>query len=154
MIKENKYLYLVLMAIGFIFLRSGYGKVTGGKFVGSIGPTLEKFASGNPYPFFKGFLENVAIPNAAVFGILTMWGEVLSGLSLFAISAYFLTTGKGNKFLYLLLTLGLLGGMFLNANFYLASAWTSPSTESLNLLMFFVQLIGLFFVASTKLKAK
>lgn len=152
--KENKYLYLIFMVAGFIFLRSGYGKVTEGKFVTGLAATLEKFAAKNPYPFFRDFLNNIAIPNSELFGVLTMWGEVLTGLSLFFISAYILFTGRGSKLLYLLLSLGLLGGMFLNVIFYLASAWTSPSTEGLNLVLFLTEAIGLVFVLNTKLRSK
>ena len=153
MLKENKYLYLIFMTAGFIFLRSGYGKVTEGKFVGALASTLGKFAEKNPYPFFKDFLNNFAIPNSQLFGVLTQWGEVLTGLSLFFISAYILFTGKSSKLLYLLLGLGLLGGMFLNGTFYLASGWTSASTESLNLMMFLVELIGLGYILNTRHKS-
>lgn len=152
--KENRYLYLIFVILGFIFLRSGYGKVTEGKFVGALGGTLGKFAEKNPYPLVKDFLNNTAIPNSALFGVLTQWGEVLTGLSLFFISAYILFTGKSSRTLHILLSLGLLGGMFLNGIFYLSAGWTSASTESLNLVMFLIEAVGLVFVLNTRLKTK
>jgi hypothetical protein len=152
--KIEKFLYIIFAVLGFIFLRSGYYKVTEGKFVNGLASTLEKFAAKNPYPWYKDFLNDIAIPNSQIFGILTMWGEVLTGLALILISAFIFITGKSSKLLFLILALGFLGGMALNGAFYLASAWTSPSTEGLNLVMFLIELTGLVFVLSTKLRQR
>lgn len=142
----SKYLYLIFAVIGFIFLRSSVGKIQGGTFVSSLGGTLAKFADKNPYPFYKSFLENVAIPNAGIFGLLTMWGEFFSGAAILLSSLYLLFQPRGNRLIYLLLSAGLLVGAFLNGIFWLAAGWTSPSTDGLNLVMFAVQAIGLIFV--------
>ncbi|MBI3485369.1 hypothetical protein HY025_00325 [Candidatus Daviesbacteria bacterium] len=152
--KVHKYLYLIFLSFGFIFLRSSYGKFKGGTFVSSLPESLTKFASKNPYPFVKEFLNSTAIPSSGFFGILTMWGELMVGLSLFGISVYLLFGGKGIKLLYSLYAAGLIGGMFLNGVFWLAAGWTSPSTESLNLLMFLVQAVGLLFVSERLLSNK
>lgn len=143
---DSKYVYLILAALGFIFLRSGYGKVVGGQFVSTLGETLTKFASKNPNPFYKNFLEQVAIPNSVTFGYLTMLGEVFAGLSLLLLSVYLLFNKKAGRIVYLVLGAGLLVGAFLNATFWLAAGWMSPSTESVNLVMLVVQIIGLAFV--------
>lgn len=142
----NKYLYLIFASIGFIFLRSGYGKVTGGKFVGGLGETLTKFASNNPYPQVKSFLEQIAVPNSGIFGILTMYGEVFAGISLMGASVYLLFAAKNPRVSYLILGAGLLTGAFLNTVFWLSAGYTSASTESLNLVMFAVEVVGLAFV--------
>lgn len=142
----NKYLYLIFTAIGFIFLRSGYTKVTEGKFVGSLGETLAKFASKNPYPPVKNFLEQIAIPNSEVFGLLTMYGEVFAGISITLASIYMLFVSKGSRAGYMILGAGFLTGAFLNAVFWLSAGYTSASTESLNLVMFAAQAAGLAFV--------
>lgn len=144
--KEAKYLYLIFAGVGFIFLRSGYGKLTGGTFVSTLGETLTKMADKNPYPWYKDFLLYTAIPNSATFGMLTMWGELFAGLTLLIISLYLLIQKKTAKFLYLLLGAGFLTGAFLNATFWLAAGYTSPSTDGLNLVMFLVQVVGFFFV--------
>lgn len=141
-----KYLYLIFALIGFIFLRSGYGKVSGGKFVGGLGETLTKFASNNPYPPVKSFLEQIAIPNSGIFGFLTMYGEVFAGISLMGVSVYLLFAAKSPRASYLILGAGLLVGCFLNLVFWLSAGYTSASTESLNLVMLAVQIIGLSFV--------
>lgn len=139
----DKYMLLVILANGFIWVRSSFGKVTGGKFVDTLGGTLEKFASNNPYPWFKDFLQNVAIPNSQIFGQLTMWGEVFVALTMVIIPLCWLFNPKGCGFAKPLLVFGLLGGMFLNAVFWAAGGWTSPSTESVNLVMFLVQGVAL-----------
>lgn len=146
MISTNKYLYFIFATIGFIFLRSGYGKVSEGKFVGSLGETLSKFASKNPYPFVKNFLEQTAIPNAEIFGILTMYGEVFAGISLLGASTYLLFAAKSQRAIWVVLGAGLIVGSFLNVVFWLSAGYTSPSTESLNVVMLAVQVVGLAFV--------
>lgn len=140
---------IVILANGFIWARSSYGKFTLGNFVENLGGTLTKFASNNPYPWIKDFLQNTAATNSQLFGNLTLWGESLVTVAIVIPGLYFLVANKYNKLLRLLLVAGLLGGMFFNIVFYFAAGWVSPSTESLNLLMFMTQLIGLVAVART-----
>lgn len=104
---------------------------------------MSKFASNNPYPPVKSFLLSIAIPNSTLFGTLTMWGELLSGLAVL-LSVVYLFFGA-SKLAALLLTMGLIGGMFLNAVFYFAAGWISSSTASVNQVMFLVQAVGLIF---------
>lgn len=146
----SKIFLWVLLAIDFIWLRSSYGKFTGGTFVQNLGKTLEKFASENPYPWFKGFLQDTAIPNSEIFGSLTMYGEVFAAVSILIVTLYYLTNQKNSSLLNLLLLLGLLTGAFLNGIFWLASGWTSPSTDGLNLLMFVIQVIGIIYLVKSK----
>lgn len=143
--KESRYLYLIFVSLGFIFLRSSYGKFTGGKFVSTLGDTLTKLASKNPYPWYKTFLQDTAIPNSTIFGFLTMWGELFAGVTLLCLSIYLLVQKKSNKLVYMLLCAGFIVGAFLNLIFWLAAGYTSPSTESLNLVMFLIEVIGAFF---------
>lgn len=145
---SEKYFSSIYLILGFIFLRSGFEKIEGGKFVGALAGILEKFASKNPYPFYKEFLTNIAIPNSQIFGNLTMWGEFITGLILSLGAIYLILKSKPQKPIIFLFSLGLLGGMLLNGTFWLAAGWTSPSTESLNLVMFLVQAIGFIFVIS------
>ncbi len=152
--RENqRYFYFIILVVGFVFLRSGWGKVTGGKFAGSLAGTLAKFAEKNPHLWYKDFLQNVAIPNAATFALLTMWGEVLTGFALMLTSTYLLFK-RGTKLIYFALLLASFGGMFLNATFWLAAGYTSASTESVNLIMFFVESTGLIFALSRLLSSK
>ncbi|MCL5784924.1 MAG: hypothetical protein M1142_06260 [Patescibacteria group bacterium] len=142
---DKIYLLLIFLFDGLIWLKSSIGKFQSGNFADSLGGTLAKFASNNPYPWYKSFLQNVAIPNSKIFGLFTQWGEFFSAISII-LASIFLLLGTKNKVVLVLLFLGLLGGMFLNAIFWLASGWTSASTDSLNLLMFVIQTIGLAYV--------
>ena len=142
---SNKYILFIIEVSGLIFLRSSWGKLTGGVFVNTLGTTLGKFVVKNPYPFVTNFLNNIAIPNYVIFGQLTMWGELFAALSLTISALYLLFCSKPNQLINLLLIAGLFVGMFLNVVFWLASGWTSPSTDGLNLLMFLVQLTGLVY---------
>jgi hypothetical protein len=144
--KDIKYLYLLFVGIGFIFLKSSYGKFTGGTFVSGLADTLTKFASKNPYPWYKSFLTNIAIPNSQIFGMLTMYGELFAGATLFGVSLYLLMAKKVSKMVYSFFGAGLLVGAFLNGTFWLASGYTSPSTDGLNLLMFFAEVIGILYI--------
>lgn len=137
----NKPLLIIFLSIGLMWLRSSYGKFAAGNFPSVLGGTLSKTADKNPYPFFKQFLTNVAIPNSQIFGLLTQWGELLSALAI-TVGAVWLLIGP-NKLASWILLAGLIGGAFLNLIFWLGFGYTSPSTDSLNLLMFVVQIIGI-----------
>lgn len=127
-----------------MWAKSGYGKFVSGNFADNLGKTLTAFASKNPYPWYKDFLNNIAIPNSQLFGNLTLYGEMLSAVALIGGSIYLLTKGV-NKLVLLGLMTALLGGMFLNLIFWFAAGWTSPATDSVNLLMFTVQLVGMVY---------
>ena len=146
------YFLLFILAIGLIWAKSSYGKLIGGVFVEGLGKTLTMFASKNPYPWYKDFLTQIALPNSKTFGLLTMYGELFTALSL-TISSILLIVTSGNKLVKTVLLLGLLGGMFLNGIFWLASAWTSPSTDSLNLLMLVLEAIAAVTVAKSLTKS-
>lgn len=150
MMSERVIILLILLANSLLWVRSSFGKVTEGKFVSGLGGTLTKFASNNPYPFVKDFLQSVAIPNSILFGNLTMWGEVLVAISTIIAVLYLLFQQKSNNLIKLMLVVGLLGGIFLNLIFWSSAGWTSSSTESLNLLMMVVQFFGLIFALRLK----
>ena len=145
-VKTMRPLLIILLSVGLLWLRSSFGKFTGGTFVNSLGATLTKTAEKNPYPWFKDFLTSVAIPNAQVFGLLVLWGEILSAVAITVGAIMLLMNSHPNKFVSLVLVAGLAGGALLNIVFWLGFGYTSPSTESLNLLMAVVQIIGIFFV--------
>ncbi len=140
----NKYLLTILLFDGLIWLRSSYGKLTTGNFPLELDKTLTKFASNNPYPWFKDFLLNQAIPQASNLGALIMYGEAITAV-LVIVGSLGLFYNFRNKLFKILLLLGLVGAFKLNLMFWLASGWTSPSSDSLNLLMLFIELVGIIF---------
>lgn len=145
-----KPLSLILLSIGLLWLKSSLGKFTSGNFVSNLGETLSKIVDKNPYPLFKQFLNNVAIPNSEVFGFLVLWGELLTALAIILGTVGLLLKTKV-KLARMVLIAGLAGGLFLNIIFWLGFGYTSPSTDSLNLLMGAVELIGIIALARLNL---
>ncbi len=141
----KKLFLLVLLFDGLIWLRSSYGKFAAGNFVAGLPGTLGKFASNNPYPWFKNFLQNVAIPNVFIIGNIVLWGELFVALTV-ALGSGYLLLQKNNPLVKKLLMKGLLVGAFFNFLFWLAAGWTSPSTDGLNLLMVVLQVVGVIYV--------
>ena len=86
-------------------------------------------ASDNPLSFYKQFLEGTVLPNSSVFAQLTAWGETVVGLGL--------TLG-------LLTGLASLVGLFLVANYGLATQWMSPGQQGFHLVLFFLMLAFFF----------
>lgn len=146
-------LLIILLSVGLLWLRSSFGKFTGGTFVNSLGATLTKTAEKNPYPWFKEFLTSVAIPNSQVFGLLVLWGEIFSAVAITVGAVLMLVNPHPNKFVSLVLIAGLAGGALLNIIFWLGFGYTSPSTDGLNLLMAVVEIIGIVFIMQQFAKA-
>lgn len=138
--KLDKTLLLILLVDGSIWFRSGLGKFTSGNFVENLPKTLERFSSQNPHSWYKDLLGPIG-SNSQLWGNLVMYGELVGSLVLLTGVAMGLLKNTPRP-LVALMILSLLGLSFMNLNFYLASGWTSPSSEGLNLLMFFIQIIG------------
>ncbi|SHG26530.1 DoxX family protein [Ornithinibacillus halophilus] len=89
-IRNNKVvagiLAIIRVYIGYSWLTSGWGKVTGGGFDATGFLSGAVASAGGEHPAVQGwwatFLEAVAIPNAGLFSFLVMWGEVLVGAAL------------------------------------------------------------------------
>ncbi len=118
-------LLIIFLAIGYIWAKSSYGKITGGEFVGNLGSVLTKNAQTNPYSFYVDFLQAVAIPNSEIFGMMTMWGEFLTAAAIIGGSLYLLFKNPQEKLAFYGVIAGLLGGVWLNTNFWLAFSATS-----------------------------
>lgn len=141
---ESRYLNLLQCILGILWLKSCYGKFISNDFIDNIAKTLIFFSSKNPVGWYRTFLMNVAIPNAHLFAELSRWGELTGGVLLVLTSIYSLYKYQSTISSLLAIT-GLLVVMNLNFNFGLASYWTSPANEALNLLMFLVELIILIY---------
>ncbi len=141
---ERKYLYLIQLLFGLIWFKSAISKFIDPAFINTLPKTLAFFASKNPISWYKEFLVTIAIPNTKLFGELTRWGEITAAvlLSLTAIAAL---RGITLPHFHKLAALGALIGAWLNLQFGLASYWTSPANETLNLLMFATQVIFILY---------
>ncbi|WP_416151224.1 DoxX family protein [Salipaludibacillus sp. HK11] len=87
-IRNNKIaagiLTILRVYIGWQWLTSGWGKVTGEGFdaSGYLNGVVNNEAVIEQYPTYHAFIENFALPNAGLFSIMVAWGEVLVGLGL------------------------------------------------------------------------
>lgn len=145
---DKKLITLIILSVGLIWAKSSYGKFTSGSFVSSLDQTLTKILDKNPYPWFKQFLVGAVIPNSQVFGSLVFWGEFLTAVAIVLGSILLLLNPQAGRLTRLMLILGLAGGIFLNTIFWLGFGFTSPSSDSLNLLMIAIEIIGIVFVSS------
>lgn len=143
----------VLLVPGFIFFKAGLDKIIAGKFPSILGAVLTQFASRNPNSWYKDFLTTTAIPNASTFGQLVMWGEFLAGAAIL-VGCFFLLLRPPKQSALVLLFAGLIGGVFLNLNFWLGGGWTSKTKELLNLVMIGIQGIGAIVVFLSLRKSK
>ncbi|MCL5411746.1 MAG: hypothetical protein M1150_03330 [Patescibacteria group bacterium] len=143
------WLVLIQMVIGYEWLQSGWEKIHSGTFASTIGKTLAAFtAAKNPNGWYVDFLKSSAIPNKELFANLTMYGELLVGIALLGGGLLLLFTSLGGyaRAYFWVLLAALVGGALMNLNFYFAAGWTSPSTSSVNVIMFLIELILIGFV--------
>jgi hypothetical protein len=138
------FLVMVQLLTGLIWLKSAYSKFAEPDFVNNLGKTLTFFASKNPLSWYKQFLLTVAVPNADTFAQLTRFGELAAGI-LLTLTAIALLRSIRLKYLSPLAFIGSGIGLLLNMQFGLASFWTSPASETVNLYMFGVQLIFVWY---------
>lgn len=78
-------LTLFRLYVGYEWVTSGWGKITGGFDAGGfLQGALSKATGDHPavQSWWASFLEAVAIPNVGLFNFLVPWGEILVGLGL------------------------------------------------------------------------
>jgi uncharacterized membrane protein YphA (DoxX/SURF4 family) len=127
------WLALLRVVVGAWFLKAVWTKLTLGlawgvlpyptvspRFVAFHPKRVAEFAAGNPIGWYKDFLEQTVLPNAALFATLQVWGEVAVGIGLVFGLATRLTACVG---LYLAVTFGL------------ASQWMSFGQQGFHLLL-------------------
>jgi uncharacterized membrane protein YphA (DoxX/SURF4 family) len=133
MVAPHHWLALLRVVVGAWFLKAVWTKfvlgVAGGvlpypmvspRFIGFQPKRVAEFAAGNPVGWYKDFLEQTVLPNAALFATLQVWGEVAVGIGLV---------------LGLLTRLTAVVGLYLALNFGLASQWMSFGQQGFHLLL-------------------
>jgi thiosulfate dehydrogenase (quinone) large subunit len=123
---------IVRLYVGWQWLAAGWGKLgnpawtgenAGAAITGFVTGALEQTGGAHPdvQPWYAWFLQNLVLPNAATWGYLVAWGEVLVGIALIlgiltGIAAFF--------------------GSFMNLNYLLAgTVSTNPILFSLAILL-------------------
>ena len=96
--------------LGFSFFKAGWDKFSDPAYLDPsaqqyIGNQIKLMASGTP---LEGFLTNIALPNANLFGVLVMGGELCIGLAVLI--------GMLTRFSAVM-------GLFINLTFFLSATW-------------------------------
>lgn len=141
----------IQIVLAYEWWSAGWEKVSSPGFVANISQTLAVFASKNPFPWYKSFLEGRAMRNATAFAYAVEWSQVLIALALAASAALLLYAhdGKMRRLALCGALIALFGGAWMNANFYLAAGWTGPGTKGVNVVMFWTQAVLMYVWAST-----
>ena len=95
MLAPEAWLALLRVVVGAWFLKAVWTKLALGlawgvlpyptvspRFIGFHPKRVAEFAAGNPIGWYKDFLEQTVLPNAALFATLQVWGEVAVGIGL------------------------------------------------------------------------
>jgi uncharacterized membrane protein YphA (DoxX/SURF4 family) len=133
MLAPEAWLALLRVVAGAWFLKAVWTKLAWGlawgvlpyptvspRFIGLHPKRVAEFAAGNPIGWYKDFLEQTVLPNAALFATLQVWGEVAVGIGL--------ALGLATR-------LSALVGLYLAVNFGLASQWMSFGQQGFHLML-------------------
>ena len=151
--KKTSVIWLVLIqfVLAYEWLHSGYGKWVEAGFMTNIGKTLNNFADKTPYTLYGDFLQGIAVPNSELFGNVIRTGEILVGITLIVGGILLFHKRYLPKPASWLIAITLLGGAFMNLNFFLAAGSTSPSTWGVNMVMGFIHLIlAIYYISNHK----
>jgi thiosulfate dehydrogenase [quinone] large subunit len=72
---------LLRVYTGFFFAWHGLGKLRRGNFSDGMEGFL-KMQSGKSFGFYQSFIDNVVLPNKALFASLVTWGELAIGMAM------------------------------------------------------------------------
>jgi len=127
------WLALLRVVVGAWFLKAVWTKLALGlawgvlpyptvsaRFIAFHPKRVAEFAAGNPIGWYRDFLEQTVLQNAALFATLQVWGEVAVGIGLVLGLATRLTA---------------LVGLYLAVTFGLASQWMSFGQQGFHLLL-------------------
>lgn len=119
---------LLRAAVGGVWLFEAYPLVAArDSYLGQgFTTTVQAMATGNPWSFYRDFLERVVLTHAAVFAYLTLVGNALVGLCLL---------------LGLLTPYAAFVGLVLNVNYALGGGWMDRMDYSLNGLLFVAEIV-------------
>ena len=123
-------LLAVQALLGYEWLMSGLTKIVRGGFPGGLADELREKSEGAA-SWYTSFLDSAVIPNARLFGVLIIVGELLVGVALLAAALLWALRwdrlGYGGRIGVLAATLtASLGGILMNSNFHLANGSAHP----------------------------
>ena len=123
-------LLAVQALLGYEWLMSGLTKIVRGGFSGGLAAELREKSEGAA-SWYTSFLDSAVIPNARLFGVLIIVGELVVGVALLAAALLWAfrwdRLGSGGRIAVLAATLtAALGGIVMNLNFHLANGSAHP----------------------------
>jgi len=123
------WIMLIQTVIGYVWFVSGIDKLRSSAFLPGLPDVLAEMSEETKYGWYRNFLENVALPNSDLFGLLVAWGELAVGVSLIAAAAFLVLRGTADRWAMPVLAIAvaaLLAGIFMNVNFHLAEGYYHP----------------------------
>jgi len=128
--EQRLWIALLRITLGGVWLFEAYPQVTNNSLYLSqgFGSAVRDMAGGCPWGLYRQFLESVVLTHQPVFAYLTLVANLAVGISLL---------------LGMLTPYGAVGGLFLNANYAIASGWMDRSNYALNGLMFVAAIVVL-----------
>jgi uncharacterized membrane protein YphA (DoxX/SURF4 family) len=130
--EQRLWVALLRAAVGGVWLFLAYPQVrSSSSYLGQgFTSAVQGMAAGNPWPFYRQFLDSVVLTHSATFAYLTLVANAIIGLCLL---------------LGFLTTYAALVAILLNIAYALAAGWMNPMTYSLNGLLLVCELaiIGL-----------
>lgn len=129
-------LLIVQLIIGYQWLLSGIAKIAAGDFPSGLGNELSESSSAAA-GWYVGFLNKAIIPNAAAFGYIIEYAEILAGIALIVAPLIWIfawdRTSYGLRMTVIVLMIAAsVGGIFMAINFHIASGsnhpWTMPES--------------------------
>jgi len=127
------WIVLLRIVVGAWFMKAVWTKLTlefawgvlpyvtvSSRFIGFQPKRVAEFAAANPIGWYKDFLENTILPNAALFAQLQTYGEVAVGVGLIMGFCVGLTA---------------LVGLFLTVNYGLATQWMSFGQQGFHVML-------------------
>lgn len=149
--KQVSVLWLVLIqwVLAFEWIQSGWGKFASSSFMDGIAKTLGGFAAKTQFGFYSDFLKSTALQNPTLFGNVVRFSEVLAGLAFALGGLWLLKFGNMPKILTIGMVVAFYGAALLNANFWFAAGWSSPSTAGINMVMGLIEaVLGTFYLST------
>lgn len=129
------------LSLAFEWAGAGASKLANPEFASGLAQTFGTFAAKNPYPWYADYLTGTATAYATTLANAIQWSQVAIAvvLAAAAVKLLYVKDPVLRRMAAAASIVALVGGMIMNANFYLAAGWMSPSTHGLNLVMFWAQ---------------
>jgi thiosulfate dehydrogenase [quinone] large subunit len=123
----------VQLVLAYEWLVSGINKLINPNFTVQLASTLRQSIDGNPYSWYVGFLRQVVLPHASLFGVLTELGELAIGVTLMVGVVLWLRL-PDSRITHLVgraASLALAGAAFLSLNYFFQGGsplpWVDPA---------------------------